>query len=585
MSAESELVVLTGQLEELNRIGAALSAERDTARLLDLILTEARQITGSDARSLYVVETTAVTPVATPPTRPVPDDEPLQRLRFKIAQNDSVSLPFREGVLEMTGRSIAGYAAVTGEIVMLDDAYVVPNDAPYTFNRSFDEAAGYRTRSVLAVPMRTPKGNVVGVLQLINAMREGVVVPYNERLRALVVSLASQAAVALENSHLYLEIQQLFEGFVRAAVVAIESRDPATSGHSFRVANLTVALAEVVDRAGSGQFAGTRFSREDMRTIRYASLLHDFGKVGVREEVLVKAKKLHPSQIDRVRERFRLARRTLEWSGAQARLDYVLAHGADAYREREPAFEADMAAGIDRLDRYLAEIEHANEPNVLPDGTFERLREMAEIEFPDVDGALRPLLRDEEVRWLSLRKGSLSDRERQQIESHVVHTYQFLRQIPWTREIRRIPLIALGHHEKLNGSGYPYKLSAPDIPIQTRMMTISDIFDALMRHRVQQHVDPQRVPIDREGDEVFAVGAFVLERVSHVRVVSDEHHDTAVLVDDRPRVRDGAVSALGCAAAAAPPEIDGGDLWNAADGEHAVEDRVVHRQINKRVRS
>jgi HD-GYP domain-containing protein (c-di-GMP phosphodiesterase class II) len=478
----TELRILTRQLEELNRIGAALAAERDTERLLGLILTKAREITSSDAGSLYVVETAP----APPPPDAIPgpmasmvDDEPTRQLRFRIAQNDAVSLPFREGALEITGESIAGYVALTGESVMLDDAYVLPEGVPYTFNRSFDEAAGYRTRSVLAVPMRTPKGNIVGVLQLLNAMAGGAVVPYSERGRALVLSLASQAAVALENSHLYAEIQLLFEGFVRASVVAIESRDPATSGHSFRVANLTVALAEAADRADSGQFAAVRFSREDMRTIRYASLLHDFGKVGVREEVLVKAKKLHPSQIDRVRERFRLARRTLEWSSARAALDYVLVHGAGAFRERQPAHDAELAEGLARLEKDLAEIERANEPNVFPDGSFERLREIARTEFPDVDGASRPLLREEEVRWLSLRKGSLSEPERKQIESHVMHTYRFLRQIPWTKEIRRIPAIALGHHEKLNGTGYPYKLSAADIPIQTRMMTIADIFDAL----------------------------------------------------------------------------------------------------------
>jgi hypothetical protein len=222
-----------------------------------------------------------------------------------------------------------------------------------------------------------------------------------------------------------------------------------------------------------------KFSREDLRTIRYASLLHDFGKVGVREEILVKAKKLHPSQLERVRERFRLARRTIEWETTQARLDFALANGADAYRERQPAFDAELQAAIAKLDQQLAEIEHANEPSVLADGSFERLREIAAQTFDDIDGTARPLLREEEVRWLSLRKGSLSERERQQIEAHVVHTYRFLRQIPWTAEIRRIPAIALGHHEKLNGTGYPYKLSAPDIPVQTRMMTISDIFDAL----------------------------------------------------------------------------------------------------------
>ncbi|MDE3156104.1 MAG: hypothetical protein KGN76_13435 [Acidobacteriota bacterium] len=223
----------------------------------------------------------------------------------------------------------------------------------------------------------------------------------------------------------------------------------------------------------------SHFSREEMRTLRYASLLHDFGKVGVREDVLVKAKKLYPAQHALIRERVTLARRTREVESLQRRLDYLLAHGRDAYLAAVPAFEAAHHEEVARLERARAAVEAANEPSLLPDGRVEQLLEAAAITFPDLDGTARSLLADDEVRLLSLRKGSLSDAERLEIESHVVHSYRFLRQIPWTREIRRIPAIALGHHEKLNGTGYPNRLSGPDIPIQTRMMTIADIFDAL----------------------------------------------------------------------------------------------------------
>jgi HD-GYP domain-containing protein (c-di-GMP phosphodiesterase class II) len=491
-----ELESLAYQLEELNRVGAALSAERDTGRLLDLILTKAREITDSDAGSIYIVETLRPAPSdEAAPTHPaLSTAEAVRQLRFKIAQNDSVALPFREAVLDITQGSIAGYVALTGDTVMLDDAYVLPEAVPYTFNRGFDESAGYRTRSVLAVPMRSPKGNTVGVLQLINAMRGGAAVPYSARQRSLVTSMASQAAVALENSQLWTEIQQLFEGFVRASVVAIEARDPATSGHSFRVANLTVALAEAADRSDEGCFSSVQFSREDMRTIRYASLLHDFGKVGVREEVLVKAKKLYPLQLDLLRERFKLARRSVECQSIRTRLDYVLSHGVEAYREQCVGFEAQLAGELAVLDAHLADVQRANEPSVLPAGSFERLVEIASVTFSDVDGSLRTLLGEDEVKVLSLRKGSLSELERMEIESHVVHTYRFLSQIPWTGEIDRIPAIAVGHHEKLNGSGYPYKLAAAEIPIQTRMMTISDIFDALS---ASDRPYKKAVPIER----------------------------------------------------------------------------------------
>jgi HD-GYP domain-containing protein (c-di-GMP phosphodiesterase class II) len=477
-SEPDALDVLTRQLAELNAIGAALTAERDTERLLALILTKAREITASDAGSLYIVEPSGDTGPGAP-----------AQLRFAIAQNASVRIPLHEATLALSDQSLAGHVALTGEIVNLEDAYVLPPGAPYSFNPRFDELTGYRTRSVLAVPMRTPGGRTIGAIQLINAKRDAAAriqsvadavtetVPYTARHEALAVSLASQAAVALENSQLYGEIRRLFEGFVRASIVAIEARDPATSGHSFRVANLTVALAEAVDRADSGRFAPIRFSREEMRTLRYASLLHDFGKVGVREDVLVKAKKLYPWQLALVRERFKLARRSLEVASLRARVDCLSRGRADQAHLRR--LDDELAAGVADLDRHLGAIEAANEPTVLPEGAFERLAEIASIGFEDVDGTTRALLDGDEVRLLSLRKGSLSEAERAEIELHVTHSFRFLSQIPWTSEIAGIPGIVRGHHEKLNGTGYPRKLSAPGIPVETRMMTISDIFDAL----------------------------------------------------------------------------------------------------------
>ena len=501
MATDQALGILASRLEELNRVGAALSAERNTSRLLELILTKAREITASDAGSLYIVE-------QADPSQ-IEFEEGPRRLRFTIAQNDSREVTFHGGAIAVSDRSIAGYVAQTGETVTIDDAYAIPADAPYVFNRSFDDDAGYRTKSVLAKPLRTPKGQIIGVLQLINAKTDRAarldseasvaahVTTYSAGLDALATSLASQAAVALENSQLWADIQLLFEGFVRASVIAIESRDPITSGHSFRVANLTIALAEAADRTSVGPMARVRFTREDLRTLRYASLLHDFGKVGVREDILVKAKKLYPAQLDRIRDRFKLARRSREMAVMQRRLDYILEHGRDAYLAHAAEFEAELVDENARLARDLGAIERAMEPTVVPDGTFERLAAIAEVTFADVDGSTQPLLHDEEVRLLSLRKGSLSEDERREIESHVVHSYRFLSQIPWTREIRRIPAIAVGHHEKLNGTGYPHKLSAAAIPLQTRMMTISDIFDALA---AVDRPYKKAVPIERALD-------------------------------------------------------------------------------------
>jgi HD-GYP domain-containing protein (c-di-GMP phosphodiesterase class II) len=490
------LAGVTQEIHELNQIGVALSAEHDTRKLMETILTKSREFTRSDAGSIYLVERTPLT--RDHQRLKFHDDPPKtqadlfeERLRFSLAQNDTVDVSFREKTMEINKRSIAGYVALTGEVVNIEDAYHLPPGVPYGMDRNIDITSGYRTKSILAVPMRNQKDKIVGVLQLINAKRDfkaklaslsavvQQVVPYTARQQEIVLSLASQAAVALENSQLYESIQRLFEGFVKASVTAIEARDPTTSGHSFRVANLTVAMAEVVDRSDAGTYARVHFSRDQMREIRYASLLHDFGKVGVREEVLVKAKKLYPSQLELIKQRFDFVKRTLENETLQSKVDYLLAKGREEFLQSLPQFNAKLADAIGELDGYLQAIIRSNEPTVLPEGNFERLLGIAAVNYLDFDGQRRPLLHQDEVRLLSIRKGSLDDDERHQIESHVTHTFNFLEQIPWTSEIRNIPEIARGHHEKLNGAGYPYKLSAPEIPLQTRMMTISDIFDAL----------------------------------------------------------------------------------------------------------
>jgi response regulator RpfG family c-di-GMP phosphodiesterase len=309
--------------------------------------------------------------------------------------------------------------------------------------------------------------------------------------------------VALENNLLYRDIEKLFEGFVRASVTAIESRDPTTFGHSERVAKLTVALAETVDRLDSGPYKDVHFTREDIREIRYASILHDFGKVGVREEVLVKAKKLYPAQLDLIRKRFLYIRKVLELESYRKKLDHVLGSGHQGFEEFFARIEGEQNQQVQTLDEFLQNILQANEPAVLPEKASERLVEIAGWSFEDPSGPTEPLLTQDELQLLSINKGSLDPYERMQIESHVIHSFRFLSQIPWTKELRRIPEIARAHHEKLDGSGYPYHMKAEDIPFQSKMMTVSDIFDALTAH---DRPYKKAVPIERAltiiGDEV-----------------------------------------------------------------------------------
>jgi HD-GYP domain-containing protein (c-di-GMP phosphodiesterase class II) len=468
---ERELARTRSELRELAAIGMALMTERDPDRLLEMIVAKARQLTGSDAGSLYLME----------------EGPEGKRLRFNLAQNDTLpDAPFVSFTLPLDRGSVAGYAAVTGETVRVDDAYELPPEAPYSLNRSFDQRFGYRTKSMLVVPMIDHGGFVVGVLQLINRKRVPLaritdeddaarwVLPYTDREQVLVQALAGHAAISIENSRLYRQIEDIFDSFVKAAVIAVDQRDPTTSGHSVRVATLTCDLAEGLQRHAPPPYRGVRFTPEQMRELRYASLLHDFGKVGVREEVLVKAKKLPPLLQERVLARFDLIRRTLEAEYHERRADLL-----EGGSRPGPELEAEFRRRVEELEGVRRLVLASNEPSILPERSAAALEELGRLTFRGVDGAPMPYVTEEELHFLRIPKGSLNPRERLEIESHVEQTYRFLVQIPWTGDLARVAEIAYGHHEKLNGGGYPRGIAAPEIPLQTRLMTVADIFDAL----------------------------------------------------------------------------------------------------------
>src|SRR5580658_4911267 len=296
------------ELGELVDIARAMTTERDVDKLLAVILEKSRFVTGADAGSIYVVE----------------GEDPNLLLRFKLTQNDSVSFDSREFVMPMNSRSIAGSAAIGKKPINIEDVYDLPPGSLFAFDRRFDELTGYRTKSMLVAPLVSQRDEVIGVIQLINKKQnreeklftpadvDRVVVPFDNRSLELLAMLAAQAAACLENALLYEEIRLLFEGFVKASVEAIESRDPTTSGHSRRVADLTVGLAKVVDCETAGPYRDATFTREDLRELEYASLLHDFGKIGVREKVLVKAKKLYDERLELIRARFDFVARSIE---------------------------------------------------------------------------------------------------------------------------------------------------------------------------------------------------------------------------------------------------------------------------------
>ncbi len=491
---QAEAVAGARIADQLVEIGTALAAERDPARVLALILKHGREIAKADAGSIYVVEQDG------------------GRVRFALADNDSVELDLHEFTMPVTPGSIVGTAVLSGQPVRVGDLYdsgaSVTHGRVFAHDKSLDERLGYETRSMLTTPVITPEGRVLAVMQLINARTDDrgplrTRADFDARVRAftadderLCLALAGQAAVALENAQLYADIEALFEGFVRASVHAIEQRDPTTSGHSQRVADLTVGIAAAASRSDEAPFAALDFSTDQLREIEYAGLLHDFGKVGVREEVLVKAKKLYPHRLAILLERFEHMRTALHVEWLQARLDAVKRGAPD-----DASVAQDVRGRLDELDDLLALVTRSNEPSVLPEAASERLQGLLNLHFDNARGDRVTVFEPADIEALRIPRGTLTASERSEIEDHVTHTYNFLVRIPWTSSLASIPDIAGKHHEYLDGSGYPSALAKAEIPVQARMMTVADIFDALT---ASDRPYKKAVPLDRALDILHA---------------------------------------------------------------------------------
>ncbi len=477
------------QFEELNRIGIALSAERDIDKLQEFILTTMRQLTNADGASLWLKT----------------DDDDVPKLFLASSQNFSIDNTYQAFKVPVDEKSVVGYTVTMGTSQIYDDAYNPPPGKPQG-GRGFDAQYGYRTKSMLTVPMRNYNNEVVGAVQLINAKRrfdvkltvdtvEQEVVSFRPEDLEMIESIASQAAVAIDNKTLLDSIQALFDGFVQASVTAIEQRDPTTAGHSGRVERLTSGLAHAVTEVAVGKYRDVRLTEEQFKELRYACLLHDFGKVGVREHILIKAKKLVPGQLEVIQARFEFVQRSVQVKYATEKLEAIRSDNANL----EQLLEIDrrLEEDLRQLRLWFDAIASANEPTVLPEDKASMLEVLSRQTYVDMSGREHPMLDPQEFRFLSIRKGTLDEQERLEMESHVTHSFHFLSKIPWTPIMRGIPEIAYGHHEKLDGTGYPRGLTDPQIPIQTKMMTISDIYDALT---AQDRPYKRAVPLERALD-------------------------------------------------------------------------------------
>ena len=470
---ETELIKAQKKIIVLNNVAIALTTQKNIGNLLNFILTKTRHLIKADAGSLYLKEGE-------------------KNLRFVFTQNISTNWTGEKDVLlEINDKSISGYTAKTGLSLNLLDVYYVPPTFPFNFNQDFDKSSGYRTKSMITAPMYNKNGEIVGVIQLMNKrkdyetskkgvkLEEDQIIPFNNEDVDLVNNLASQAAVALENARLLYDLRRTFEGFVKASIVAIESKDPCTHGHSERVAELTVALAKKINDIREGTFAKLRFNEKELLQLRYASLLHDFGKVSVSDEVLTKSKKLYPYELDNLIARYKFIKKSIEADYYKNCYDYISQNGYEKFLSVKQEMENDFNKQIKEIENTVNTLIKSNEPTVLEEDSSNKISELAKSEYIDRDGNKTAYLTEREATALSVKRGSLTEQERLEIESHVKYSYNFLSKIPWGKDLARVPEIAYAHHEKLNGRGYPNHYVEKDIPIESQMMGITDIFDAL----------------------------------------------------------------------------------------------------------
>ena len=465
------------RFERLNEIGAALSHERDIDKLLENILVAAKTITHADGGTLYRVT----------------EDE--ASLRFEIVRTDSLKiamggtsgnpipfplLPLRTESGAENNSMVAAYAAIHQKTVSIADAYVAEG-FDFSGTRKFDERTGYRSQSFLTVPMKNHENAVIGVLQLLNSIDPdtGKVVPFSAADQRLAESLASQAAIALTNRQLISQLEALFESFIQLINVAIDEKSPYTGGHCERVPVLTMMLAEAVNAAETGPLADFDMTDKDRYELKIAGLLHDCGKVTTPVHVVDKATKLQTlyDRIHLVDTRFEVLKRDAQIAMLKAKL--ALRDGHDA--RAEAMLDEDLTRHLRQIESDREFLRHANVGSELmtPEAQ-ERVKKIGTgYRWIDVDGKSANFLSDDELENLNIRAGTLTQKERETINYHIVATIKMLEQLPWPKHLKNVPEYAGGHHERMDGKGYPNGLTREQMSVQARVMGIADIFEAL----------------------------------------------------------------------------------------------------------
>ena len=459
---------LGGQIKKMSDIGRALSGVQDLNTLLEMIVDQARNFTNADAGTLYIVENNT--------------------LRFQIVQNDSLkirmggksgeTIPFPP--VELKETNVSAFVALKGISVNIPDVYDT-DLFDFTGPKKFDQSTGYRSKSMLVVPLRNHENDVIGVLQLLNATNpiSNEVIAFSQDYENLSESLASQAAVSITNAKLIANMTELFEAFVKVMATAIDEKSPVTGGHIRRVADLTLTMAEVIHDMDEGHFKDKTFSPDQMYELRIAAYMHDIGKVTSPVEIVEKAKKLQTifDRIQYVRLRMAYIIQKIKLEGQEAKIK-ILQNGSSP--EKLNSIEKETLEKLMEIEEIQRFINKCNEPGeFLDDEILVRLKEVSEKTYIDDAGEQQPFLTADELVNLSIRRGSITEKERQKMQGHAAVTLKMLKQIPFTKKLKNIPDFAGAHHEFLNGKGYPLGLKGDEISFEGRLMAVTDIAEAL----------------------------------------------------------------------------------------------------------
>ena len=456
----------SNKLSKLIDIGIALSKEKNINILLEKILNEARVISNSDGGTVYLIT----------------DDN--KKLNFEIMQTESLGIKFGGSAEPVPDyiypvklytddgsknlNNVSAVCALKGKTINIKNAY--ENDE-YDFSgvKGFDKKHNYFSKSFLNIPLKDHKDKVIGVLQLLNAQKDGKIISFSDKLVELVEALSSQASVALTNQLLIDEQKALFRAFIKLVIDALDKKDPVTGGHCNRVPLITMMIAEYVNSDANDKYKDISFSEDEMDELFVAAWLHDFGKVATPDHIMNKSTKLQGvyDKIDQIKLRFEILKRDLE---------------IEFYKKQIEDSNIEQQSFQSKLQKIKDDFLFLEKSNVggefMSDDLQEKVREIAKYKI-SIDDNSKPILSDKDVDFLTISRGTLSKEDRQIMENHVSLSYELLDKLPYPEHLKEVPYIAGCHHEKLNGEGYPNGYTADQLPLQARIIAIADVFEGL----------------------------------------------------------------------------------------------------------